>query len=250
MKNTVKISCVSYSNTLPFRYGLENSDFIKKNAVIFYDNPAECALRLQNNKADIGLVPAGAIDLFPNYNIISDYCLAAQKSVKSVLLLSELDFSEIESVLLDYQSKTSIKMLQILAKKYWNMNWKYIDAVEDYENSISKSVAGLVIGDRALNLAHKYPFVIDIAEEWYNFSGMPAVFAVWLSNKELDQNIINQFNLAIKSGLDNLDRVIDTYQSDFPDFNLENYLKNCIDYKLDERKMQSLELFKRLSRII
>lgn len=246
MKDVVKISCVSYSNTLPFRYGLEKSEFIRQNSVIYYDNPAECAFRLLNNEADIGLVPTGTLDSFPGFKIVSDYCLAAQKFVNSVLLLSECDFSEIKTVLLDYQSKTSAKMIQILAKKYWKKNWKFKKADVGYENEISKSVAGLVIGDRALNLAHKYPFAIDIANEWYKFSGIPAVFAVWLANDKLDKDFINQFNLALKSGVKNINPVVEKHQSDFPHFSLENYLKNNIDYKLDEQKKKSLELFGKL----
>src|SRR5690606_42158789 len=42
-----------------------------------------------------------------------------------------------------------------------------------------------------------------------NHTGMPFVFAVWASNKPIDEIFISEFNTALKFGLDNRQKVID-----------------------------------------
>ena len=110
----LRISLVSYSNTLAFKTALELSDFIRLNAVLKESNPAQCATDFISNLADIALVPVGALETLKEYRIITDFCIAANKKVESVLLLSEKPRSEIKEVVLDYQSKTSVKLIKII----------------------------------------------------------------------------------------------------------------------------------------
>ena len=65
----IKISAVSYTNTLPFIYGLENSKIIN-HIELSKDIPSVCAKKLISNKVDIGLVPVAIIPKLNNYEII------------------------------------------------------------------------------------------------------------------------------------------------------------------------------------
>ena len=78
------------------------------------DYPANVAKLLVENKIDIGLIPVAAIPLLREHYIISDYCIGCDGEVASVCLFSQVPINEIETILLDYQSKTSVALLQLL----------------------------------------------------------------------------------------------------------------------------------------
>ena len=70
--------------------------------------------------------------------------------------------------------------------------------------NISGDKAGLVIGDRAFDLNKKYKYVYDLSLSWKKMTGLPFVFAAWISNKELPENFISELELALKNGVNNI----------------------------------------------
>jgi chorismate dehydratase len=242
--NMIKISAVSYLNTLPFLYGIKNSSVLK-DFVFQLDIPSVCASKLIKNEVDIALIPVAAIPSVKNPYFISDYCLGAKNKVRTVLLLSDVPLQEIESVLLDYQSRTSVNLVKILASKLWEINPEWIDAKVGFENEISGTTAGVVIGDRAFTMSHKYQYVFDLSEEWHKLTKLPFVFATWLSNKPIKKEFIDTFNQALKFGIDNVEAVVSQFYNTSPDskIDLEQYLTSNIDFVLDNDKKQSIKLF-------
>jgi len=243
-QNKLKISAVSYLNTLPFLYGIKNSGLAEK-TVFEQDIPSICASKLLNNEVDIALVPIAVIPLMKESYIISDYCIGASGKVKTVLLLSDVPLNEIKSIYLDYQSKTSVNLIRILAKKYWKINPDWENTVKGYENKIKGRNAGLIIGDRTFHLEKKYKYVYDLAEEWEKFSQLPFVFAAWVSNKPVDKEFIKEFNKALLFGLENIEQVVLEFYSAFPGckIDMHKYFTQYISYKLDNNKKQAMELF-------
>lgn len=239
----IKISIVNYFNTLPFRYGLKNSDIIGK-IELQEDIPSICAQKLKFNQVDIGLVPVALLPELDNYKIITDYCIGANGKVDSVKLYSDVDFNEIRSITLDYQSKSSIKLTKVLSKFYWKKNFEFKDAKPGYEQNIKGTNAAVVIGDRtfALNGTFKYEF--DLAEEWKKMTSLPFVFAAWVTTSEISDAFINEFNKALESGIKNTEKAIKESDLKQPDnFDPDDYLSNKISYKLDPKKKEALALF-------
>src|SRR5262245_24497557 len=116
----IKVSAVSYLNSKPFIYGLEHSE-VKNEIDLQLDVPSTCAAKLFEDKVDLGLVPVAVLPDLDEYHIITDYCIGADGEVGSVLLLSEVPLNEIKTILLDYQSMTSVVLVQILADKFWKI---------------------------------------------------------------------------------------------------------------------------------
>ena len=56
----IRISAVSYLNTIPFIYGLKQSELID-NIDLRLDYPSVCADKLINNEVDLALVPVVVI---------------------------------------------------------------------------------------------------------------------------------------------------------------------------------------------
>ncbi len=244
MNKKVKISAVSYLNTLPFLYGIKNNSIIEK--IDFeQDIPSVCASKLLENKVDIALVPVAVIPFLQNPHIISDYCIGASGKVKTVLLLSDVPLQDIKSIYLDYQSRTSVNLIKVLAKKHWKINPQWINAQKGYEQNIKNNTAGLIIGDRTFHIQNQYEYVYDLAEEWEKYSGLPFVFAVWTANKPVEKDFIDDFNTALSFGINNLTQVSKEYYSNFPEskINLHEYFTKYISYEFDTKKKQAMKLF-------
>ncbi len=240
MQTKVRVGAVSYLNTKPLIYGIEKG-MIKGEAELLIDYPSKIASMLLEDKIDVGLVPVVIIPKMNEHYIISDYCIGSVGKVASVCLFSEVPLDKIEKVLLDYQSRTSVALLKVLIRDFWKMKVVFEDTSGDYQSRISGTTAGLVIGDRALEQRKISSFVYDLGEEWKKFTGLPFVFAAWISNKRLDGNFIKEFNKANAFGLDRIDKVVD--ENPYPIFDLNHYYSECISFDLDENKKKGLELF-------
>ncbi len=240
MKKRIQVSIVSYSNTLPFNYGIDQCD-VKQNMLIWDDYPSLSAQRVINGDADIALVPVGILPKIKQYQIFSDYCIGAVGKVDSVILFSNVPLDQIRKIKLDYQSTTSNKLLQILCSEYWKLKVDFEPSGIGYESEIVGDEAGLIIGDRAFTAKAHYAFQYDLAEAWYAYTGLPFVFAVWIHLPTIDATTLSELNYCFQVGLDNIDSICKTHHE--LSFDIEDYLKHKISYTFDASKRKGLELF-------
>ena len=112
----IRISAISYLNSIPFVYGLEKK-FNTITDKLSLDIPSECSNKLLDNQVDLGLVPVTIIPQLNFSEIISPYCIGANGSVETVCLFSQVPLNEIEEIQLDFHSKTSVQLVQLLSKK-------------------------------------------------------------------------------------------------------------------------------------
>ncbi len=235
----IKVSIVSYLNSKPFAFGLENSDIYGK-LEIGFDPPAICAGRLISKSADIGLVPVAVLPEITDLRIISDFCIAANGRVDSVLLLSNVPVNRLKHIILDKNSRTSVVLARVLASELWNISPVWVGENDAEGLNINEETGAVIIGDRALEIKSKFSYIYDLAEEWYKLTSLPFVFACWVSNKPLEQQFLDEFNLALKNGIENIDQLTSLLNLDT---NSSNYLKNVIDYRLDDNKRKAIDLF-------
>ena len=241
----INLSIVSYLNTAPFLYGLKHSGKINTNDFnISLDIPAICAQKLINGDADIGLIPSAVLPHLPAYSIIGKTCIGAVGKVDSVMLLSNVPIDKIDKILLDYQSRTSVKLCQILAANYWKINPQFENASQNYIEEIKKNTAGIVIGDRVFDVKNKFEYAYDLSEAWLSYKNLPFVFACWTSIKPISNEVIIQLEDALQFGINHLQETvaetIPKYPAHYP---IENYLTQRISYNLDEAKLNGLETF-------
>lgn len=246
----IKISSVSYLNSKPFVYGLTHLPFIDK-IDLSLDMPSLCASKLRDKIVDIGLVPVSAIPEIEGANIVTDYCIAASGKVRTVVLLSDVPLERIKTIVLDYQSRTSVQLVKVLAKNHWKISPKWHQAGIDYvQNDISGTTAGVVIGDRVFELEDKYPYVYDLGEAWKELTGLDFVFACWVANKQIDKLFIEEFNQVLAYGIQHIPDVIDEYMQFYPNYKLDGYFRENIFYVFDESKRKGLELFWKYSEML
>jgi len=117
----IKVGAVSYLNTKPLIYGFQQG-MMNNEIELIEDYPSSIAGMLLDNVIDVGLVPVAIIPRLKEHHIIGDYCIGTSGEVASVCLFSDVPIEQAEEVLLDYQSRTSVRLAKILLKEYWKVN--------------------------------------------------------------------------------------------------------------------------------
>ena len=236
----IRVGAVSYLNTKPLLYGIENSPVFNEISLIT-EYPARIAEMLLRDEIDIGLVPVSIIPQMKEYHINTKYCIGSDGPVASVCLFSEVPVQEIRTVILDYQSRTSVALAQLLFEKHWKQKPLFIPADHEFLRKIQGTTAAIVIGDRALEQRKKSTHFYDLGEEWKKMTGLPFVFAAWISNKVLDPVWIQSFNDANKFGIESISNVLNELPVN--EFDLKKYFTHYLSYDLNAEKRKGMDLF-------
>lgn len=237
----IKVGIVNYLNTKPLLYGLEREP-IKSQIELIGDYPARVGQMLLNNEIDVGLVPVALLSKFPEYHIVGNYCIGTEGEIASVALFSEVPMNEVQKVYLDYQSRTSVALLKYLMKEYWGISPEIVEATnEAYRKEIKGTTAGLVIGDRAFEQRKISTFIYDLGSEWRSITGLPFVFAAWVSTKKLPDDFIRLFDEANAAGLKHIDEIVAANPFDL--YDLKKYYQLHLSYQLDSKKRDGLSRF-------
>lgn len=237
----IRVGIVSYLNTRPLIYGLKLSP-IASQVELIEENPARLAEMLKHDEIDLGLIPVAAIPELKESHLAGQYCIGTEGEAASVCLFSEVPLGQIKKVYLDYQSRTSVELLKWIMREYWGIHPEIIQAVdEDYRKEIKDNTAGLVIGDRAFEQRKLSTFFYDLGAEWKKITGLPFVFAAWVSNKKLPDEFLKLFDEANSVGLGHIDEIVASHPFDL--YDLKKYYTLHLNYRLDERKQKAMEYF-------
>ena len=241
MEEKTRVGIVSYLNTRPLIYGLQRLP-IKNKIELIEAHPASLANLLITGKIDLGLVPVAIIPRLDHYYINGNYCIGAIGEVASVALFSNRPVEQIKNIYLDYQSRSSVQLLKWLVRNYWKIDPVFIEAKdESYINHIKDDTAALIIGDRALRQRGKSKYIYDLAGEWKTATGLPFVFAAWISTRKLPDSFIDIFDEANGYGLQHIDEIAAEHANGI--YDLKKYYSVDLSYELDEEKRKGLALF-------
>lgn len=237
----IKVAAVNYLNTKPLLYGIKRSD-VFNDIELIEAFPSKVAAMLLDGTVDVGLVPVAIIPQLSESHIITDYCIGCDGAVGSVCIFSDVPMEQVKEVYLDYQSRTSVELAKILLRGHWKSNARTVYATgEDFRGNIKGTTAGLVIGDRAFEQRFQSKYIYDLGEAWKAHTGLPFVFAAWVSNKRLSEEFLQSFNNANAYGLKHLDEVVS--EADINSFDLKQYYTENINYILTDTKKNSMKQF-------
>jgi chorismate dehydratase len=237
----IRVGIVNYLNTKPLIYGLERPP-VAGLIELIGDYPSRIASMLINDEIDVGLIPIAVIPELSTYHIVGDHCIGAEGEIASVALFSEVPMEQIEKIYLDYQSRTSVALLKYLVKEYWGITPEYISASdENYRKQIKGTTAGLVIGDRAFEQRKISTFIYDLGSEWKKITGLPFVFAAWVSKNLLPADFIQLFDVANEEGIHHIDHILN--ENPFDLFDLRKYYTMHLSYRLTDQKRKGMEHF-------
>lgn len=256
----IKIGALSFINALPFF-----NPFIEKRILfsgeLSFGSPIEINKRLQDGNVEIGLVSSATfVQNREHYILLTNLGIGATKSVKSVCLFSKCDISKLDGkvIAIPDSSATSVMLLKVLCEHYWHISPTFVEihSQNSVADLLSAHDAALVIGDECL-LAKSEPSVkvYDLAEEWYNYTQKPFVFAVFATRidawmqwpeevREFHQKLVTAYDYSTA----NFDETLISAQTKTGlrlDV-LQEYYRG-IDYYLDSSHFQGLEQFAALN---
>jgi chorismate dehydratase len=243
--NRIKVAIVNYLNTAPFIQGIQEGP-LSNDIELIECTPALCASLYHSGNVDLSLVPVGAMNPLIDRRV-SDFGIASDGPVSSVCLLSQVPVEHISSVFLDYQSRTSAILIRILFDKFWKLKPAFVPAEPGYESNILGNKAGLVIGDRALELKSKFEYVYDLGQAWKAYSDLPFVYAVWLQSKILSTDFIQKFNQSLSQGVERIPALVMKHTLE-DQIRLGKYFSENIRYRLTPRYDEGLNRFFRESK--
>jgi len=243
----INLTAVSYLNTKPLLFGLELTEMDQTIFNIKLENPSDCAKSLMNGDCTIGLVPVATIPNIPNARIITDYCIGSDGFVKTVMLFSNTVIDEITSIFLDNHSRTSAILIQILCEFYWKISPAFIHNTEISELSINEHEGALIIGDKSIGLENKFKYAYDLSKLWKEMTGLPFVFAAWITTQNIEKQTIDSMNKAFELGISKMNDLVKRIV--VPNFDLLVYFKENISYNLDENKKTAIQKFWEMGRI-
>lgn len=244
-----RISVVQYLNTVPLVWGMlrgEQQGKFDLNLTV----PSRCADAVRAGAAEVGIIPVIEYQRIPDLEIIEGLSISSEKEVRSVLLLSTKPIEEIRTVAMDVSSRTSVALVTILLRKFYDLSISSSPAHPDARAMLSRADAALLIGDPALEFRDPAVRVYDLAAEWWKFTGLPFVFAVWAGNsKGKLGRWAEDFHASLEFGLARIDDIAREYaprHNMTPD-EVRFYLTENINYNLDEEKLEGLRLFYRFA---
>ncbi len=239
----IRIAPVNYTNTYPLLMHLDEmvaDGSIKVESMI----PSAIPHALQNGMIDLGLAPVGGLSMLDNYYEVGDYGIATEGEVASVCLFSDVPVERLKTVYLDYQSRTSVKLLKWLFENYFDQEVAYLNTTDDgYIDQIAGETGGLVIGDRAFDLLGTKKYVYDLGAAWKVATGLPFVFALWVSQKKLPEDFISRFDSLQARGVGDVDAVIKSHNLEEYKYDMYRYYTENISYKLGDEHRRSIRKF-------
>ncbi len=249
MYQRVQIGAVSYLNSKPLIEDL--AELAAGEAELVLDYPSRLADDLAEGTLDVALIPSFEYLLQPDYEVVSDACVATHGPVMSVKLYSRTPLGEIQSLALDEGSRTSAALVRIMLSDRFGVNPQLEPLPLEASIESTKADAILLIGDRAMHLPEE-PFqaVWDLGEEWLSWTGLPFVFALWAARKDSDLGLVESaLGESRNRGVARLDS-IGRREADALGLEPESaiqYLKHNLHFQLGSAEKNGLKLFQQLA---
>ncbi len=272
----IRISIVEYLNTAPLVWGFTDGP-LKGKYDLRFTVPSVCAEQLRRGDVDVAIIPAIEYQTIPDTVVLPEMAVAARGPVRSILVVGRKPVELAQRIALDTSSRSSRALVRLLCRSFWKVQPEFVDAPPDPAAMLQVADAALVIGDPALRIALKmdalgekkpsgeeccggdpgeWPipglqafFLYDVAHEWMEMTGKPCVLAIWVARRDVvTPELVADFLASKAYGLARISEIAEgaSLKLDLPAPALEKYLRDNIDYSLDQENRAGLELYFRL----
>ena len=269
----LRISIVEYLNTAPLVWGFTDGP-LRGRYDLSFTVPWLCAEALRSGEADVAIIPAIEYQRMDGVVALPGMAVAAKGEVRSILVVAKKPIEQARRVALDQSSRSSVALVRLLCAGRWGIRPEFFEMEPDPAVMLSQADAALVIGDPALRvalraeaLAGKQPsgeacctgdpseqpvtgvdtlFLYDVAHQWREMTGRPCVLAIWVARREAaTPEVVADFLASKEYGMAHIAEIAEgaALKLDLPARALARYLRENIDFSLDEENRAGLELY-------
>lgn len=181
---SLRVGVVSYINTLPLIDGLGGLQGISLRPEV----PARLIDLLVAGEVDIAL--CSAVDYARSampLEIVPVGMLGCEGETLTVRLFARLPFAQVRTLAADSDSHTSRALAQLLLREAFGATPRMLDYDRRLGPRDPDADAMLLIGDKVMNDAPDtamWPHQLDLGEAWHAWTGLPFVFATWLTRAD------------------------------------------------------------------
>ncbi|MDO4575170.1 MAG: menaquinone biosynthesis protein [Planctomycetia bacterium] len=262
-----RIGGVRYLNAVPLEWRLEEIA-AGQNATVSVekDVPSVLARKLVAGEYDAAIIPVVEAMRHPELVQVSDACIASEGVVASIRLLCLKPVTEVETVGLDENSRSSAAMVGVCLRERFKRNpqevpfcWEEMDKPDFYREAGCRKLAEalrakgldavLMIGDDALVLPRTMPgfaSVMDMGQCWTQWIGLPFVYASWFARPGADGERLSRiFNECRRAGQVEMDLLCihEAMKRRLPIDMCHDYLTRKLRYRLGGRERRGVEVF-------
>lgn len=245
----MKIGRIRYLNTEPFFADWNGGKF-----PVVEGAPRPLAQLAKSG--DIAAAPLPIVEcwgLEKEFSPLGRFGIAVKQESGSVFVLSKKPFKELNAAVvgLTQESSTSVILAKVLIEE------KYGHHVRMKRGFLSSDDAWLVIGDEALALnaagpSAEWPYLTDLAAEWWSWKKLPFVFARWIARNDTPSPVLHELGKQVESSLASGRQQLDVIaqqgssQLHIPAPILLRYLRSFI-YELGPQEEAAIAEFRRLA---
>ena len=233
---------VAYLNARPLWESLKDDVRIDLDLA----RPSALARALAENEADVGLLPVAAAATIGELRLLRNMAIGARGKVRSVAIVSERPLHELDTIALDLSSRTSVVLARLLLARRKLAPHLFATDPEQAVAAVKGATGALVIGDAALDVETRFEHRLDLAEDWFEWTGLPFVFAAWFARPDaVDAHHEDIFRVAKQKGLARVDAIAAEHgaRSGLDPASLRAYLTESIRYDLGDEELLGLERF-------
>ncbi len=245
----LRLCGVSYLNAQPLLHGLLQGLGEERMHLVLAP-PAELSRRLLEDEADAGLAPVAVLANHGGLELVPEVAIGCDGPVRSVKIVGEVPLEQMEELLLDASSRTSVVLARLIAKERCaGREPRYCSKPPDeIVREVGGKVGGLLIGDPALEVEGRFPYELDLGQAWKELTGLPFVFAVWVARPGLlSARDVLLLHGSLAAGLSEREKIAQAWargrggqaQSHL------SYMTQSIRYQLDARALEGLREFLR-----
>jgi chorismate dehydratase len=184
---TLRCGRIKYTNDLPI-YAAFDAGALEYPGTLHADTPARLNAMLLRGELDMSPISAfvwaaNAKDLV----LLPDLCIGARDEVVSVVLVSSVPPSALESapIFVTEESASGRYLLRVILERRYRVQPEYIGEPEPFDRAL-RGDATLLIGDSAIDAIERFPAetVYDLGKLWHEWTGLQTVFAVWAARRD------------------------------------------------------------------
>lgn len=255
---SLTVGQISYLNCVPFFHYLPQLGFAGQ---LVSGVPSHLNRLLHEGRIDV--CPSSSFEYashWQDYLLLPGLSISSRGPVQSVLLFSPCAIEELygQNIALTGESATSVNLLRILLWEFYNLRDTRLYVPQgNVEELIAQGQPALLIGDRALRGARQFADtcrIYDLGQLWYEQTGLPFVFALWILRREAAEgkqsqvsDFLGQLEKSLRMAFDTLNDLSHSVPETewFPPIEISKYWL-CMSYGLGREHLEGVKLFFRL----
>jgi chorismate dehydratase len=242
------VGCVSFLNARPLIDGLEEESGVR----LLSDVPSRLLEVLLSRQASVALCPTIDYQSAPErLCVVPVGAIGSEATTMTVRVFSRQPFAGIDRMAVDADSRTSVALLQVVLHELYRIR----PSLTSFNHHTAPTQFGaetdalLLIGDKVVASSpdpDQFPHQLDLGEAWHQITGLPFVFATWMTPLGTD---LGELPRLLRRRRDlNRGRIREIVLSCAAEHGwtadlAELYLGSLLRYELGQRELKGMTVF-------